>query len=137
MPPEGNTRTGILPGCPSLDRKGQEAQVGFEPRTFQSDFSGGVLRHMYFDQIHSTLVRTVVLLFWRNYSGGSTPKGSIELEFGTYWNSSAVHIQWLCRDLNPGLLKCEASVLPPLHQRTLDASEFSRLNRQTCSLLSD
>ncbi|GAA55064.1 hypothetical protein CLF_106605 [Clonorchis sinensis] len=31
----------------------------------------------------------------------------------------------------------EASVLPLLHQRTLDASELSRLNRRTCSRLSD
>ncbi|KAG5446434.1 hypothetical protein CSKR_105418 [Clonorchis sinensis] len=52
-------------------------------------------------------------------------------------SSSAVHIQWPCRDLNPGHLTCEASVLPLLHQRTLDASEFSRLNRRTCSHLSD
>ncbi|KAG5442701.1 hypothetical protein CSKR_108007 [Clonorchis sinensis] len=52
-------------------------------------------------------------------------------------SSSAVHIQWPCRDLNPGHLTCEASVLPLLHQRTLDASEFSRLNRRTRSHLSD
>ncbi|KAG5451092.1 hypothetical protein CSKR_106668 [Clonorchis sinensis] len=45
-------------------------------------------------------------------------------------SSSAVHIQWPYRDLNPGHLTCEASVLPLLHQRTLDASEFSRLNRR-------
>ncbi|KAG5455279.1 hypothetical protein CSKR_113439 [Clonorchis sinensis] len=51
-------------------------------------------------------------------------------------SSSAVHIQWPRRDLNPGHLTCEASVLPLLHQRTLDASEFSRLNRRTCSHLS-
>ncbi|KAG5447179.1 hypothetical protein CSKR_106423, partial [Clonorchis sinensis] len=31
--------------------------------------------------------------------------------------------------LNPGHLTCEASLLPLAHQRTLDASEFSRLNR--------
>ncbi|KAG5453182.1 hypothetical protein CSKR_112744, partial [Clonorchis sinensis] len=35
MPSEGSTRTGILPGCPSLDRRGREAEVGFEPRTFR------------------------------------------------------------------------------------------------------
>ncbi|KAG5454972.1 hypothetical protein CSKR_105909 [Clonorchis sinensis] len=52
-------------------------------------------------------------------------------------STSAVHIQWPCRDLNPGYLTCEASVLPLLHQRTLDASEFSRLNRRMCSHLSD
>ncbi|KAG5450664.1 hypothetical protein CSKR_108786 [Clonorchis sinensis] len=51
--------------------------------------------------------------------------------------SSAAHIQWSCRDLNPGHLTCEASVLPLLHQRTLDATEFSCLNRRTCSHLSD
>ncbi|KAG5453070.1 hypothetical protein CSKR_106236 [Clonorchis sinensis] len=34
-------------------------------------------------------------------------------------------------------MTCGASVLPLLHQRTLDASEFSRLNRRTCSRLSD
>ncbi|KAG5447060.1 hypothetical protein CSKR_108911 [Clonorchis sinensis] len=45
-------------------------------------------------------------------------------------SSSAVHIQWPCRDLNPGHLTCEASVLPLLHQCTLNASEFSRLNRR-------
>ncbi|KAG5454454.1 hypothetical protein CSKR_113119 [Clonorchis sinensis] len=55
----------------------------------------------------------------------------------TNLSSSAVHIEWPCRDLNPGHLTCEASVLPLLHQRTLDASEFSRLNRRTCSHLSD
>ncbi|KAG5448775.1 hypothetical protein CSKR_107729 [Clonorchis sinensis] len=52
-------------------------------------------------------------------------------------HSSAVPIQWQCRDLNPGHLTCEASVLPLLHQRTLDASEFSRPNRRTCSHLND
>ncbi|KER28759.1 hypothetical protein T265_04454 [Opisthorchis viverrini] len=35
MPPEGNTRAGILPGCPSVDRGSQVAEVGFEPRTFR------------------------------------------------------------------------------------------------------
>ncbi|KAG5445894.1 hypothetical protein CSKR_109643 [Clonorchis sinensis] len=35
MPPEGSTRAGILPGCPSLDRGSREAEVGFEPRTFR------------------------------------------------------------------------------------------------------
>ncbi|GAA52942.1 hypothetical protein CLF_109159 [Clonorchis sinensis] len=37
---------------------------------------------------------------------------------------------------DPGHLTCEASMLPLLHQRTLDASEFSRLNIRTCSHLS-
>ncbi|KER25423.1 hypothetical protein T265_07105 [Opisthorchis viverrini] len=36
MPPEGSTRAGILPGCPSIDRRSREAEVGFEPRTFWS-----------------------------------------------------------------------------------------------------
>ncbi|KAG5442688.1 Arf guanine nucleotide exchange factor syt1, partial [Clonorchis sinensis] len=35
MPPEGSTRPGIMPGCPSLDRGSREAEVGFEPRTFR------------------------------------------------------------------------------------------------------
>ncbi|KER33218.1 hypothetical protein T265_00905 [Opisthorchis viverrini] len=35
MPPEGSTRAGILPGCPSLDRASREAEVGFESRTFR------------------------------------------------------------------------------------------------------
>ncbi|KER27671.1 hypothetical protein T265_05305 [Opisthorchis viverrini] len=34
MPPEGCTRAGLLPSCSSLDRRSQEAQVGFEPRIF-------------------------------------------------------------------------------------------------------
>ncbi|KER31855.1 hypothetical protein T265_12897, partial [Opisthorchis viverrini] len=34
MPPEGSTRAGILPGCPSLDGGNREAEFGFEPRTF-------------------------------------------------------------------------------------------------------
>ncbi|KAG5448290.1 hypothetical protein CSKR_110459 [Clonorchis sinensis] len=34
MPPMGNTRAGMLPGCPSLDRGSREAEVGFEPWTF-------------------------------------------------------------------------------------------------------
>ncbi|KER27010.1 hypothetical protein T265_05842, partial [Opisthorchis viverrini] len=33
MPPEGCTKAGIPPGCPSLDRGSREAEVGFEPRT--------------------------------------------------------------------------------------------------------
>ncbi|KAG5446483.1 hypothetical protein CSKR_114056 [Clonorchis sinensis] len=33
MSPEGSTRAGILPGCPGLDRRSREAEVGFEPRT--------------------------------------------------------------------------------------------------------
>ncbi|KER25646.1 hypothetical protein T265_06935 [Opisthorchis viverrini] len=36
MQPEGSTRSGIQPGCPSLDRGSREAEVGFEPRTFRS-----------------------------------------------------------------------------------------------------
>ncbi|KAG5441730.1 hypothetical protein CSKR_110670 [Clonorchis sinensis] len=36
MPPEGCTRVGKLPGCPSLDRGSREAEVGFEPRIFLS-----------------------------------------------------------------------------------------------------
>ncbi|KER25194.1 hypothetical protein T265_07298 [Opisthorchis viverrini] len=36
VPPEGSTRAGILPGCPSLDRGSRKAEVGFEPRTFRS-----------------------------------------------------------------------------------------------------
>ncbi|KER24221.1 hypothetical protein T265_08067 [Opisthorchis viverrini] len=36
MPPEGSTRAGILPGCPSLDRGSRVAEVGFKPRTFRS-----------------------------------------------------------------------------------------------------
>ncbi|KAG5445458.1 hypothetical protein CSKR_103729, partial [Clonorchis sinensis] len=36
MLPEGSIRAGILPGCPSLDRGSQEADVGSEPRTFLS-----------------------------------------------------------------------------------------------------
>ncbi|KAG5454748.1 hypothetical protein CSKR_104354 [Clonorchis sinensis] len=36
MPPEGCTRTGILPAGPSIDRGSREAEVGFEPRTFRS-----------------------------------------------------------------------------------------------------
>ncbi|KER27646.1 hypothetical protein T265_05364 [Opisthorchis viverrini] len=36
MIPEGSTRVGILPGCPSLDRGSREAEVGFEPRTYRS-----------------------------------------------------------------------------------------------------
>ncbi|KAG5444432.1 hypothetical protein CSKR_110065 [Clonorchis sinensis] len=71
----------------------------------------------------------VVLLFWRKYSGESTPKEALD--------SSAVHIQWPYRDLNPGHLTYEASVLPLLHQRRLDAFEFSHLIKRTCSCLSD
>ncbi|KER29410.1 hypothetical protein T265_03978 [Opisthorchis viverrini] len=36
MPTEGSTRADIMPWYPSLDKKGREAEVGFEPRTFQS-----------------------------------------------------------------------------------------------------
>ncbi|KER26764.1 hypothetical protein T265_06046 [Opisthorchis viverrini] len=36
QPPEGKTRAGILPGCPSLDRESRDAEVGFEPRSFQT-----------------------------------------------------------------------------------------------------
>ncbi|KER27728.1 hypothetical protein T265_05287 [Opisthorchis viverrini] len=36
IPPEGSTRTGILPGSPSLDKRSRDAEVGFEPRTFRS-----------------------------------------------------------------------------------------------------
>ncbi|KAG5443808.1 Peptidase inhibitor 16 [Clonorchis sinensis] len=51
-------------------------------------------------------------------------------------SSSAVHIQWPCRELNLGHLTCEANVLL-LHQRALGAAGFSRLNRRTRSRLSD
>ncbi|KER26350.1 hypothetical protein T265_06395 [Opisthorchis viverrini] len=47
MLPEGCTRAGILPGCPSLDRGSREAEVGFEPRTFRSVNSrSNHLRHL-------------------------------------------------------------------------------------------
>ncbi|KAG5446496.1 Cleavage and polyadenylation specificity factor subunit 3, partial [Clonorchis sinensis] len=36
MPPEGSTRAGILLGCPSLDRRSRDTEVGSEPRTFRS-----------------------------------------------------------------------------------------------------
>ncbi|KER21987.1 hypothetical protein T265_09817 [Opisthorchis viverrini] len=36
MPPEGNTRAGILPSYPSLDRGSRSADIGFELRTFRS-----------------------------------------------------------------------------------------------------
>ncbi|KER34227.1 hypothetical protein T265_00085 [Opisthorchis viverrini] len=36
MSPEGSTRTGILPDCPSLDRRSREAAVELELRTSQS-----------------------------------------------------------------------------------------------------
>ncbi|KER25881.1 hypothetical protein T265_14115, partial [Opisthorchis viverrini] len=36
MPPEGCTGTGILPGCPSLDRGNREPEVGFELWTLRS-----------------------------------------------------------------------------------------------------
>ncbi|KER24257.1 hypothetical protein T265_08049 [Opisthorchis viverrini] len=36
IPPEGCTRVGILPGCPSLDRGSREAKVGFGPQTLRS-----------------------------------------------------------------------------------------------------
>ncbi|KER24512.1 hypothetical protein T265_07829 [Opisthorchis viverrini] len=47
------------------------------------------------------------------------------------------HIQWPYRGLNSGHLTCKANVLPLFHQRTLDASEFSRLNGRVCLRLSD
>ncbi|KER25612.1 LOW QUALITY PROTEIN: hypothetical protein T265_14179, partial [Opisthorchis viverrini] len=40
MPPEGSTRAGILPGCPSLDRGSRVAEFGFEPRTFRNISAG-------------------------------------------------------------------------------------------------
>ncbi|KAG5441004.1 hypothetical protein CSKR_101233 [Clonorchis sinensis] len=36
MPIEGSMRAEIRLGCPSLDRKSRQAEVGFEPRTFRS-----------------------------------------------------------------------------------------------------
>ncbi|KER25991.1 hypothetical protein T265_06683 [Opisthorchis viverrini] len=35
MPPEGSTRAGILPGCPSLDRGNRDAEIRFKPRIFR------------------------------------------------------------------------------------------------------
>ncbi|KAG5454335.1 hypothetical protein CSKR_109209, partial [Clonorchis sinensis] len=35
MPPKGSTMSGILPGCPSLDRGSRATEVGFEPWTFR------------------------------------------------------------------------------------------------------
>ncbi|GAA51721.1 ATP-binding cassette transporter [Clonorchis sinensis] len=34
MPSEGSTRTGILPDCPSLDRRSRDEEIVFEPQTF-------------------------------------------------------------------------------------------------------
>ncbi|KAG5453453.1 hypothetical protein CSKR_100533 [Clonorchis sinensis] len=42
MPPEGSTRAGILPGCPSLDRGSREAELGFEPWTFRLGQAGTI-----------------------------------------------------------------------------------------------
>ncbi|KAG5446642.1 hypothetical protein CSKR_108301, partial [Clonorchis sinensis] len=36
MPPEGSTSAGILPGCPGLDRRSRDAEIGFESQTFRS-----------------------------------------------------------------------------------------------------
>ncbi|KER32128.1 hypothetical protein T265_12856, partial [Opisthorchis viverrini] len=36
MPLERRPGAGILPGCPSLDRRSRDAEVGFEPQTFRS-----------------------------------------------------------------------------------------------------
>ncbi|GAA51307.1 syntenin-1 [Clonorchis sinensis] len=83
---------------------------------------------------HSPALRQVVL-----HRNGTCQRFGMKLgrTDGPDQSSSAVHIQWLCLDLNPGHLTCEASGLSLLHQRTLGASEFSRLNRRTCSHLSD
>ncbi|KAG5441339.1 hypothetical protein CSKR_103227 [Clonorchis sinensis] len=35
-PPKGSTRAGIVPSCPSLDRRSPDTKVGFERRTFRS-----------------------------------------------------------------------------------------------------
>ncbi|KAG5445102.1 hypothetical protein CSKR_104004 [Clonorchis sinensis] len=37
MSPEGSTRTGIVSGCPSLDKGSRDSEVGFEPRNFRND----------------------------------------------------------------------------------------------------
>ncbi|KAG5450477.1 hypothetical protein CSKR_103765 [Clonorchis sinensis] len=39
MPPEGSTRAGIPPGCPSLDSGSREADVRFEPGTFRTELN--------------------------------------------------------------------------------------------------
>ncbi|KAG5453770.1 Endoplasmic reticulum-Golgi intermediate compartment protein 3 [Clonorchis sinensis] len=47
MPPEGSTRTEILPGCPSLDRRSRKAEVVFKPLTFRSvNSSSNHLSHL-------------------------------------------------------------------------------------------
>ncbi|KER32147.1 hypothetical protein T265_01764 [Opisthorchis viverrini] len=35
-PPEGSTRAGMAPGCPSLDTKSRDTEIGFEAQTFWS-----------------------------------------------------------------------------------------------------
>ncbi|KAG5446974.1 Semaphorin-3C, partial [Clonorchis sinensis] len=92
-------------------------------------------------QVPKRSAKELYLKFWRLNSQSSeiptTKEPAEEIREVKVLSSSAVHIQWPCRDLNPGHLTCEASVLPLLHKRTLDACEFSRLNRRKCSHLSD
>ncbi|KAG5451189.1 hypothetical protein CSKR_102637 [Clonorchis sinensis] len=46
MPPEGSTRSVVLPNCPSLDRRSRDTEIGFEPQTFQSENSCSTHSHL-------------------------------------------------------------------------------------------
>ncbi|KAG5453526.1 Potassium voltage-gated channel protein eag [Clonorchis sinensis] len=67
MQPGGRTRTGILPGCPSLERGSREAEVGFEPRTFQP---GDSSESLVYDVLQLNVLHTGRLMFHLvRYSG--------------------------------------------------------------------
>ncbi|KER30320.1 hypothetical protein T265_03265 [Opisthorchis viverrini] len=75
MPPEGCTRAGILPGCPSLDNGSREAEAEFEPRTFRS-------------VNHNTVMITCMLIKFSNIR---------ELPLVMWPNRKAAVLNWKCK----------------------------------------
>ncbi|KER27850.1 hypothetical protein T265_05204 [Opisthorchis viverrini] len=68
IPPEGNTRAGILPGYPSLYRRSRETEVGFEPRNFRSVNSrSNHLGHL--AQVHVIEIMALAIFITRSVWG--------------------------------------------------------------------
>ncbi|KER24174.1 hypothetical protein T265_08110 [Opisthorchis viverrini] len=71
VPPEGSTRVGTVPGCPSVDRGSREAEVGFESTDLLiSKRSVARTRHLPLDFLLSRLGQPGIILVLPLPSGG-------------------------------------------------------------------
>ncbi|KER22367.1 hypothetical protein T265_09536 [Opisthorchis viverrini] len=64
MPSEGGTKSRILSGCPGLDRRSPDAEVGFEPWTFRNlVFTRDSIESLVYDILRLNVLHTSRLMF--------------------------------------------------------------------------